>query len=462
MKEIWIHDTASGKRQLVKANDGHVGVYSCGPTVYNRIHIGNARSFVTYSLLKRFLLSQGYRVTHVSNVTDVNDKIYAAAKEQGRPSGELAAEMTQTYFSDTDALGLGRPDREPLVTESIDQIVELIQALIDRDVAYAADGDVYFSVAADSGYGGLSHRDPEQFDQGEADDQSSLKRSPQDFALWKAAKDGEDTAWDAPWGSGRPGWHIECSAMAEQELGLGFQIHGGGSDLVFPHHENEAAQTRCGRGQELAQIWMHAGMLQLAGEKMSKSRGNIMLLSEAIEQIGRDSLLLLMVSAHYRQPLAFSDESVAQAHAGVKRIGEVARRLSVAGEADNGSELTVAAQTHRDRFFDALADDFNTAGAIAELWEWIRLTNRAQDEGTTAGTLSQLSEMLTIFGLENLAAHEERREYPAEIRDLIDARQRARETKDWTQSDVLRDELAELGWQVRDEAGGQTVTRVES
>ncbi|HEX5926773.1 MAG TPA: cysteine--tRNA ligase, partial [Baekduia sp.] len=294
MPQILLHDTRSGEnRPLVAREPGNkVGIYACGPTVYNRIHVGNARPYVVFSWLKRFLVHEGYDVTFVANVTDVNDKIYDAAQARGIGSEELAREMTAHYVADTDALGLPRPDHEPLASQTIDGIVSLISALIERGAAYAVDGDVYFRVRSDAEYGALSHRHLDDLDQGEGIEGADRKEDSLDFALWKAQKEGEDTAWDAPWGRGRPGWHIECSAMAEELLGVGFEIHGGGSDLVFPHHENEAAQTRMGRGAELAQIWMHNGMLEMRGEKMAKSVGNIALLPEVLERWGRDALLL--------------------------------------------------------------------------------------------------------------------------------------------------------------------------
>ena len=287
MREIRLHDTLSGELLPLRPRDpGRVGIYACGPTVYSRIHIGNARPFVVFSLLKRFLAHEGYDVTLVVNVTDVNDKIYDAARPQGRSSAELAAEMTEHYRADTDALGLGRPDHEPLASETIGPIVEYIETLIAGGHAYAVDGDVYFRVRSDPGYGKLSHRQLENMDQGEGVEGTERKEDPLDFALWKAHKPGEDTLWRTPWGTGRPGWHIECSAMAEQFLGVGFDIHGGGSDLVFPHHENEAAQTRAARGEELTKLWMHNGMIQFTGEKMAKSVGNIALLHEVLDGYG--------------------------------------------------------------------------------------------------------------------------------------------------------------------------------
>ena len=287
-----------------------MGIYACGPTVYGRIHIGNARPFVIFTLLRRFLAHQGLSPKLVVNVTDINDKIYDAAREAGRPSDAYAAEMTAAYVEDTDRLGLGRPDSEPLATETIEPIVALISDLIEGGHAYESGGDVYYRVRSFDGYGKLSNRDPEQMDQGEEAGTASLKEDPLDFALWKATKEGEDTSWDSPWGPGRPGWHIECSAMAEAELGPGFAIHGGGIDLVFPHHENEVAQTEAARGVPLARIWMHNGMVQIDEEKMSKSEGNIFQLSEALDRYGPEAVVAYLASGHYRQPLAFSDEAL--------------------------------------------------------------------------------------------------------------------------------------------------------
>src|SRR5205085_4420238 len=272
MHELRIRDTLSGRvRPLTSSELPRVGVYACGPTVYSRIHVGNARAFVIPMLFRRLLAHLGFDPTLVINVTDINDKIYSAAREAGAPSDEFARDMTRAYVEDTDRLGLGRPDAEPLASETIPEIVELIQTLIDGGHAYESSGDVYFRVKSFSGYGRLSNRDPDEMDQGEESGTESLKEDHLDFALWKARKPDEDTGWPSPWGEGRPGWHIECSAMAEAILGLDFEIHGGGSDLVFPHHENEIAQTEAGRGRPLARIWMHNGMLQLDREKMSKS-----------------------------------------------------------------------------------------------------------------------------------------------------------------------------------------------
>jgi cysteinyl-tRNA synthetase len=443
MRRIVIHDTRAGNLvQLHPRDPGKVGIYACGPTVYSRIHIGNARPFVVFSLLKRFLEHEGLAVTLVVNVTDVNDKIYDAAADQGRPSAELAAEMTALYRADTDALGLGRPDHEPLASETIGPIVDYISALVDSDHAYAADGDVYFRVRSDPDYGTLSHRRVEDMEQGEESEAAERKEDPLDFALWKAHKPGEDTVWPSPWGDGRPGWHIECSAMAEELLGVGFDIHGGGSDLLFPHHENEAAQTRSARGEELAKLWMHNGMIQFTGEKMAKSVGNIALLHEVLERYGSEAVVMYLISGHYRQPLAFSEAALAQAQANVKRIREAGRRLSKGSSPDDLDRL-------RDRFFDALARDFATPEALSIMNEWI---SEATGPLWEAPGDEHLREMLGVLGLESLLAPAAKA--PDSVHDLAEQRERARSERDFTAADRLRDEIAVLGWEVRDGAGG--------
>ena len=418
-----------------------MGIYACGPTVYNRIHVGNARPFVVFSLLKRFLEHEGLPATLVINVTDINDKIYDAARAQGVPSAQLAQEMTRAYLADTGALGLGRPDHEPLASETIEGIVAHIAALLEAGHAYAADGDVYFRVRDDEQYGSLSHRAVDDMDQGEEADPAhppDRKQDPLDFALWKAEKPGEDTAWDAPWGRGRPGWHIECSAMAEALLGVGFEIHGGGNDLLFPHHENEAAQTRMARGAELAQIWMHNGMLQMGEAKMAKSVGNVALLGEVLERWGRETLLWFFCTGHYRQPLAFTDEALRAAADTVRRVRELGRRLQDGPSPERLVPL-------RERFFAALADDFNTPRALETLAEWRR--EAAEGDGG-----DDLREMLGVLGLADLLDADDAA--PEAVVALARARQDARAAKDFARSDRLRDEIAAAGWTVRDVAGG--------
>jgi len=442
-----IRDTLSGReRDLEPREPGKVGIYACGPTVYGRIHIGNARPFVIFTLLRRFLEHQGLKPTLVINVTDINDKIYVAAGEAGRPSGEYAKEMTAAYIADTDALGLGRPDSEPLATETISEIIELIGALIDGGHAYQANGDVYFRVRSFDSYGKLSNRDPAEMDQGEEAGTASLKEDPLDFALWKGHKEGEDTSWDSPWGKGRPGWHIECSAMSEKVLGADFAIHGGGIDLVFPHHENEIAQTEAARGVPLARIWMHNGMVQIDEEKMSKSVGNIFQLSEAIDRFGGQTVVAYLASGHYRQPLAFSEEQLEEAAARVERIRNYFR------DAPSGDPDPFLVEK-RQAFLDALADDFNTPQAFAVLFEIVAEGNRRE----LSGAREILAELLPLLGLDSLLAGEG--ETDAEAERLLGEREQARVAKDFERADAIRDELAEMGFEVRDEAGGARLVR---
>jgi cysteinyl-tRNA synthetase len=448
VRQLRIHDTLRGTTVPVEPGDGNrIGVYACGPTVYGRIHVGNARPYVVFSLLKRFLEHEGYDASLVINITDVNDKIYDAARERGVPSAELASEMTAAYVEDTGRLGLGRPDHEPKATETIDAIVALIADLVDSGHAYERRGDVYFRVASFDGYGKLSNRPLDEMQQAEGDDAAELKESPQDFALWKARKDGEDSSWESPWGDGRPGWHIECSAMAEAVLGIPFEVHGGGSDLVFPHHENEIAQTEAARGKPLARTWMHNGMVQMGEEKMAKSVGNIRLLHGALDEFGRDAFLMWMVGAHYRKPVAYNEEALEEAGRAAARVREVLRRLDP--EAPGLDQFV-------DPFFDALADDFNTPQARAVLFEWAAEANRRIDQGDAVGP-GRVGELLHALGLDGLSEVEA--DAPEELQRLAAERDEARAQRDFERADLIRDELAAAGWEIRDTPDGARLVR---
>jgi cysteinyl-tRNA synthetase len=443
VRTISLHDTRSGDVLALEPRDGRrVRIYACGPTVYGRIHVGNARPFVVFSLMKRFLVHEGFDVTFVANITDINDKIYAAAQAAGVASDALAQEMTTAYFADTDGLGLGRPDHEPQASQTIPAIVALIETLIERGHAYAVDGDVYFSVRSYPRYGELSHRKIDEMDQGEGIEGTDRKRDPLDFALWKANKSAEDTAWEAPWGSGRPGWHIECSAMAEALLGVDIEIHGGGSDLIFPHHENEAAQTRAARDAPLARLWVHNGMVRLDQAKMAKSVGNIFVLHDALASYGRDALIMYFCSGHYRQPIEFDDERLSEATARVQRVREAGRRLHPGPSPDFSAAL-------RARFFAALAEDFNTPAALAAVFDWVREAN------SCAGSPGDqdLREMLGVLALDNLL-DADAREVPDAVRQLADEREQARSQRDFAKADEIRDHVRELGWELRDGAEG--------
>ena len=397
--------------------DGPVRMYFCGPTVYQRAHIGNARPYVLGMWLRNWLRSQGRDVKLVHNITDINDRIYEAAPGA---SAALAERATRWYLEDTDALGLGRPDELPKATEYVDQIIRFISELIERGYAYEVEGDVYFRVARDPEYGRLSGQRPDQVEEQEP---NPRKEDPRDFALWKANKLDEDTWWESPWGRGRPGWHIECSVMAEELLGPVFEIHGGGIDLQFPHHENELAQSRA-LGHDFAQIWTHNGLLRFTGSKMSKSEGNIVTLREALDRWGRETILVFFLTGHWSKPIDFSDETMAAAQARVERFRDIFRAQSQPGDG-------------WDAFATALEDDFNTPDALAVLHGWRdhELLRRALD----------------LFGLASLA---EDAAAPPEVVELAERRREARDARNFEEADRLRAEIEAAGWEARDVADG--------
>jgi cysteinyl-tRNA synthetase len=424
---VRIYNSFTRSKEELPAPPGPVGMYVCGPTVYHRIHVGNARPYVVFIWLRDWLRERGYEATLVENITDVNDKIYDAARAQGIPSAELADQATRWYLEDTEGLGIGRPDVEPLATETIPEIVALIEELVGRGLAYESQGDVYFRVARFPEYGALSGANLEDMvaqEPGEGD----LKEDPRDFALWKANKPHEDTWWDSPWGRGRPGWHIECSAMAEKHLGPEFELHGGGLDLRFPHHENEIAQSR-GAGRPFAHIWAHNGMLEFGGEKMAKSVGNVVSLREALDRWGREAILLLFLGAHYRSPVDFTEDAIEQARAQWEDFRTAFRVAAVRGDAPAW-----------DDFAAVLDDDFSTPAALAILHQW-----------RAAGRLEELARGLAIFGLE---AGTEAGEAPAEIVALAEAREAARAARDFDEADRLRAEIDGAGWEVQDVVDG--------
>ena len=414
-----LYDTLTRRKQELPPPPAPVRMYFCGPTVYQRAHIGNARPYILGMWLRSWLRSRGYDVTLVHNITDINDRIYEAAPGA---SADLAARATQWYLEDTDQLGLGRPDALPKASEVVPQIIRFISHLIESGHAYESEGDVYFRVASFPEYGRLSGQRPDQVEEQEP---NPRKEDPRDFALWKANKPDEDTWWDSPWGRGRPGWHIECSVMAEELLGPAFEIHGGGLDLVFPHHENELAQSRA-LGHDFAQIWTHNGLLRFTGSKMSKSEGNVVTIRDAIAQWGRETVLVYFLTAHWSKPIDFSDETLAAAAARVDGFREVFRGPS-----------EPAPPGEWERFEAALEDDFNTPDALAVMHGWRdhELLRRALD----------------IFGLASLAEEEEA---PSEIVELAKQRQEARAARDFDEADRLRAEIEAAGWEARDVADG--------
>jgi len=422
---VKLYNTLSRRLEELPSPPGPSRIYFCGPTVDQRAHIGNARPFALGMWLRAWLRHRGYDATLIHNITDINDKIYDAAPGA---SAELAERAAQWYIEDTGDLGLGMPDALPRATEAVESIVAFIEKLVEGENAYEAGGDVYFSVSTDPGYGRLSRQKVENM---EPEEESPLKRAPQDFALWKATKPGEDTSWDSPWGKGRPGWHIECSVMAEDAFGPVFEIHGGGLDLVFPHHENELAQSLA-LGHDFARVWMHNGLLTRGGEKMSKSLGNDMTIRGVVDDWGREVALMLLLSGQWRKPLDFNQGTLEQARAQLETFRNVFR--SPSEPVGDWAELVAA-----------LDDDFNTPEALAAMHRWRdhQLLRRA----------------FGIFGLDSIAQLEEA---PAELAELAARRRDARDAKDFAEADRLRDELAAAGWEVRDVAeppGFQLVRR---
>jgi cysteinyl-tRNA synthetase len=414
-----LYDTLTRRKQELPPPPGPIRMYFCGPTVYTRIHVGNAVPEVLARWLKRWLVLQGYDVKLVINITDINDKIYDAAPGA---SADLAANATAWYLEDIARLGLGMPDVQPTAVETVPDQIAMIEELIAAGYAYEADGDVYYRVTRFADYGKLSNQ---RLDQVEEQEPNARKEDPRDFALWKANKPGEDTWWESPWGRGRPGWHIECSVMSEKHLGPEFEIHGGGLDLVFPHHENEIAQSRA-LGHPFARLWMHNGMLSLKGEEMHKSLGNDVSLKTAFDEWGRETLLVFFLRGHWRKPLDYSVQTLQQASATADTLREVFR---------NPSQSSPAGEW--DRFVAALEDDFNTADALSIMHSWRdhELLRRALD----------------VFGLASLAESEEA---PADVRGLAERRQEARANGDFAEGDRLRSEIDAAGWVVRDVAGG--------
>jgi cysteinyl-tRNA synthetase len=417
-----LYSTLSRNVEELPEPPAPVRMYFCGPTVYQRAHIGNARPFLVGMWLRTWLRLRGYDATLVHNITDVNDKIYDAAPGA---SAELAARASEWYVQDIGDFGLGLPDELPKATEHVPGIVQFIEELVERGFAYPVGGDVYFRVSRDPEYGRLSRQKVGEMQEEEA---NALKEAPQDFALWKGTKPGEDTSWPSPWGMGRPGWHIECSAMARDAFGPVFEIHGGGLDLVFPHHENEIAQSRA-LGYEFAKVWMHNGMLSFGGEKMSKSLGNDVSIRNVLDTWGREVALVFFLGAHWRKPIDFNDETLAQARAQVETFRNFFVETPPDGE-----------PVEQQRLAAVLDDDFNTPDALALFHEW-----------RSRGLAADVRAGLDVFGLASLA---EREAAPPDVVALAEARRRARDAKDFAEADRLRDEIASHGWEVRDVTGG--------
>ena len=455
-----IHNTLTGKKEdFVPIDQGKVKIYVCGVTVYDDIHMGHARSMIVFDMVVKYLRYSGYEVTHITNFTDVDDKIINRANEAGIPPLELSARYIREYFRDAEALGIGRADIYPKASESMDDIIAMVREIIDNGFAYEAeDGSVYFSVRKVKDYGRLTHRSLDDMESSGRIAEDPMKKDQMDFAIWKSAKPGE-ISWDSPWGKGRPGWHIECSAMIRSHLGDKIDIHGGGNDLIFPHHENEILQTEACTGEPLANYWMHNGMLQVKGEKMSKSLGNFFRVKEVASKYDPQTIRFYFLNTHYMSPLIYSEEALEEASASLKRLVNNYRDLQSrtrAGAA--GSDMIAETEEARASFRESLDDDFNSRGAIEALFVLAKKTNKALADGSISSegaerVLSFLKEVNGIFGI-----------YPSEelsddtldrvMEILIAIRGELRKSKQYKMADEIRDRLADADIVLEDTADG--------
>ncbi|MDY2981052.1 MAG: cysteine--tRNA ligase [Fusobacterium sp.] len=464
---IKIYNTMTRKvEEFVPLKEKEVSMYVCGPTVYNYIHIGNARPAIVFDTVRRYFEYRGYKVKYVQNFTDVDDKIIKRANEEGVTSKEIARKYIEAYFEDTKKVNLKEEGMiRPRATEYIEEMQEIIKKLISEGYAYEVNGDVYFEVEKDKDdYGCLSHQDIGNLKAGARIEVNDIKKSPLDFALWKSAKPGEPS-WDSPWGKGRPGWHIECSAMSSKLLGDVFDIHGGGQDLIFPHHENEIAQSRCSSHQEYARYWMHNGYINVNGEKMSKSLGNFFLLREVLEHFEGRVIRFFVLGAHYRKPIDFSNNELEQAKSGLERIDNAVERLrekiksgAVAG-GDDLSGLKDLLKETEERFIQAMDDDFNTAQGIGVIFELIKEINKytevekISEEGVKSLQMAYdyiENIMENVFGV-TLKSQENIGNLTADLVEfLLEIRRKARAEKNWALSDEIRDRLGEMGIKIKD------------
>ena len=463
---MYIYNTMSRKKELfVPLKEGKVSMYACGPTVYNFFHIGNARPFIVFDTLRRYLENRGYQVTFVQNFTDIDDKMIRRANEEGITVKELGDRFIQEYYTDADALGVKRATVNPRATEHIQDIIDLVQTLVEKGHAYPTpNGDVYFSVRSWPGYGKLSGQNIDDLENGARVDPTEEKQDPLDFALWKGQKPGEP-AWPSPWGMGRPGWHIECSAMSMAILGQSFDIHGGGQDLIFPHHENEIAQSEAATGKPFAHYWMHNGFINVDNQKMSKSLGNFFTVRDIAKEYDLDVVRLFMLSVQYRNPINFSRELIQQAAVALQRLRTALDRLKEAPVAQEAAEdeqsFLDTLDSYRARFNEAMDDDLNTADALGILFDFARAANtfvsvprtRAAIDATTA----LYTELMDVLGL---MPREKAETFPAEVLALLDERQAARKAKNYARADEIREQLKALGYAIEDSRQGAKLKKI--
>jgi cysteinyl-tRNA synthetase len=476
---IRIYNTLTKKKETFEPiQAGKVLMYVCGPTVYDSCHIGHARSAVVFDVISRYFKETGYEVTYVRNFTDVDDKIIRRAQELGTDSTTIAEKYITEFYEDMDALHVGRATIEPKATEHIDPIIGLIETLLAKGTAYEIEGDVYFSVEAFDGYGKLSGRKLEDMEAGARVDVDKRKKNPFDFALWKTAKPGEPS-WESPWGNGRPGWHIECSAMSSAYLGQTFDIHGGGKDLIFPHHENEIAQSEAATGHPFANYWIHNGFVNINQEKMSKSLGNFLLIRDVLKSYHTEAVRLFLLSNHYRSPVDFTDKAMDEAGIALDKIYSLLERVETEVPAVGSEIASVEGYWHR--FQEAMDDDFNSALGIGVLFEAVRAINRLLDEfkgklspenrAAVHAVVLDIKRMGGILGIvtESPSAYFDKKKTrrlaamgitPDEIEKMLQDRRDARKAKDWARADEIRDRLAEMSIAIKDRPDG-TIWMVE-
>ncbi len=493
MNRITLYNSMTRTKEVfAPITPGQVKMYVCGPTVYDSCHIGHARSVIVFDVIYRYLTAVGYKVTYVRNFTDVDDKIINRSHELGLSPESLAKKYIDEFHHDMDGLNVLRPTLEPLATEHIPHIIAIIEILVDKGYAYAADGDVFFSVTAFEGYGRLSGRNLSDMEAGARIEVDPRKKNPFDFVLWKSAKPNEPS-WDSPWGRGRPGWHIECSAMSKDYLGASFDIHGGGKDLIFPHHENEIAQSEAAFGQTFVKYWVHNGFVNINHEKMSKSLGNFLMIKDIVKEYHPEVIRLFLLSHHYRSPVDFTDQALRNTGAGLDKIYALLERLEkyLGGLLDKNTEISVPPAGERDflaLFYDAMNDDFNTAQAIGVLFDAVRHLNRRLDHAeksaseatpenpeplveiqTACGAILKMGDILGLLTLSPQGYFNSKKERAmdrqavdaAEIDAMIAQRQAARKAKDFGQADAIRDQLKEMNIEIEDRPDG-TIWRVIS
>jgi cysteinyl-tRNA synthetase len=449
--KVKVFNTLSGKKETFQPQGTVVKMYVCGVTPYDECHLGHAMSYIIFDVIRRYLRFRGYQVRYVQNVTDIDDKIIERASKRGVPAAELAQKYTDSFFEDMDALNIERADEYPYATGEIDKITEVIGGLIDKGHAYPAGGSVYFRVKSCPGYGKLSRRNLESMMSSCSIEMGKEKEHPMDFALWKAAKPGEPY-WESPWGQGRPGWHIECSAMSLKYLGNTLDIHGGGQDLIFPHHENEIAQSECFTGVEpFVKYWLHNGMVQFGEEKMSKSLGNLITIKEALNRYSADALRIFVLNSHYRSPLTYSEAAIEAARRGVERLEQAAN--STLGKGKKKADIDIS--TYQNKFVEAMDDDFNTPQALAVLFDLAKEINRASEADCDSEDARKvLTEMAGILGLKLEPSRKLIKEATGvtsaeigseeEIINLIRQREEMRKAKKWVEADEIRDRLDKM------------------